>query len=90
MAHKVVQDAIHYCDYLLKSRHHNEYKKQRLHPSIVFQDLPISNPNLNIWKATNDLTNKNAPANSSLPKDISANIQLSTIADKVRSVNKIE
>ena len=99
---KPTQDAIHNRDHLLKNKQHDEHKKQRNKAASLlraskkkfFQDLTSSNRHSKfIWKATNELTNKNAAANSSCAKHISANelnTHFSTIAEKVTTVNRTE
>ena len=85
----------HYRDHLLKNRQHDKYKKQRNKVTSLFrasknkffQDLTSSNrSSKSILKAINELKIRNAAANSSRTKDISANeldIHFSTIAEKV-------
>ena len=95
-----IYDEINLRDHLLKSGHNEEYKKQRNKVTSLkraakkkyFQDLVTSKKDCkSIWKAINQLTNKNTDTNSTLVKDISAislNMHFCNIADNIIKTDK--
>ena len=84
---KEIEEAMHLRNKLLKSRKHQDFKKQRnkvtsmlrvapppkkKHPTPTFQDLVASkNDSRAIWKAINNLTNKATSKPSITTNDIS-------------------
>ena len=79
-------------------KHTNTFTSQQVSSKtffiLFFQDLTTRNRNSkSVWKAITELTNKNAAANSSCTKDISANelnVHCSPAAKKITTVNRIE